>query len=77
MDLLRQKGKRLRPAKLPRPAPTIGRGCPAETFALRLSLITYVTRVLPANEQGDPHVAEHLLPLVYDELRKLAAQPVR
>ena len=25
-------------------------------------------------EAGDPHAAEHLLPLVYDELRKLAAQ---
>jgi RNA polymerase sigma factor (TIGR02999 family) len=33
-----------------------------------------VTRVLSAIEQGDPHAAEHLLPLVYDELRKLAAQ---
>ncbi len=33
-----------------------------------------VTRILSAIEQGDPHAAEHLLPLVYDELRKLAAQ---
>ena len=33
-----------------------------------------VTRVLGAIEQGDPHAAEQLLPLVYDELRKLAAQ---
>src|SRR5713101_402240 len=33
-----------------------------------------VTRVLSAIEQGDPHAAEHLLPLVYDELRRLAAQ---
>src|SRR3954468_13613120 len=33
-----------------------------------------VTRVLPAAEQDDPHAAELLLPLVYDELRKLAAQ---
>jgi RNA polymerase sigma factor (TIGR02999 family) len=33
-----------------------------------------VTRVLSAIEQGDPHAAEQLLPLVYDELRKLAAQ---
>jgi RNA polymerase sigma factor (TIGR02999 family) len=32
-----------------------------------------VTRVLAAIEQGDPHAAEQLLPLVYDELRKLAA----
>jgi len=32
------------------------------------------TRILSAVEQGDPHAAEQLLPLVYDELRKLAAQ---
>ncbi len=33
-----------------------------------------VTRILEAIEQGDSHAAEQLLPLVYDELRKLAAQ---
>jgi RNA polymerase sigma factor (TIGR02999 family) len=33
-----------------------------------------VTRILSAVEGGDPHAAEQLLPLVYDELRKLAAQ---
>jgi len=33
-----------------------------------------VTRILTAIEHGDPHAAEQLLPLVYDELRKLAAQ---
>jgi RNA polymerase sigma factor (TIGR02999 family) len=33
-----------------------------------------VSRILSAIEQGDPHAAEQLLPLVYDELRKLAAQ---
>ena len=33
-----------------------------------------VTRILCAIEQGDPHAASRLLPLVYDELRKLAAQ---
>jgi RNA polymerase sigma factor (TIGR02999 family) len=33
-----------------------------------------VTRVLSAMERGDPHAAEKLLPLIYDELRKLAAQ---
>jgi RNA polymerase sigma factor (TIGR02999 family) len=32
------------------------------------------THILSAIEQGDPHAAEQLLPLVYDELRKLAAQ---
>ena len=33
-----------------------------------------VTRILSGIEAGDPHAAEQLLPLVYDELRKLAAQ---
>jgi RNA polymerase sigma factor (TIGR02999 family) len=32
-----------------------------------------VTRILCAIDQGDSHAAEQLLPLVYDELRKLAA----
>jgi RNA polymerase sigma factor (TIGR02999 family) len=33
-----------------------------------------VTQILSAIEQGDPSAAAQLLPLVYDELRKLAAQ---
>src|SRR5256885_14257184 len=33
-----------------------------------------VTQILSAIEQGDPNAAEQLLPLVYQELRKLAAQ---
>ena len=33
-----------------------------------------VTRILNAMQQRDPHAAEQLLPLVYDELRRLAAQ---
>jgi RNA polymerase sigma factor (TIGR02999 family) len=33
-----------------------------------------LTHILCAIEQGDPHAAEQLWPLVYDELRKLAAQ---
>jgi RNA polymerase sigma factor (TIGR02999 family) len=36
--------------------------------------MTEVTRILSAIESGDPHAAEQLLPLVYDELRRLAAQ---
>ncbi len=36
--------------------------------------MTDVTRILSAIEQGDPSAAEELLPLVYQELRKLAAQ---
>jgi RNA polymerase sigma factor (TIGR02999 family) len=33
-----------------------------------------VSQILCAIDQGDPHAAEQLLPLVYEELRKLAAQ---
>ena len=33
-----------------------------------------VTRILAAIEHGDPQAAEQLLPLVYDELRRLAAR---
>jgi RNA polymerase sigma factor (TIGR02999 family) len=36
--------------------------------------VTALTRILSAIEQGDPHAAEQLLPLVYDELRQLAAK---
>src|SRR5262245_850729 len=36
--------------------------------------MTEVTRILNAIEWGEPEAAEQLLPLVYDQLRKLAAQ---
>jgi len=39
-----------------------------------LSFMSDVTHILSAIEQGDPSAAEQLLPLVYEELRKLAAQ---
>src|SRR5215468_1416874 len=54
----------LRAAKLSVRRGPLGRGTP----------MTDVTRILSAIEQGDPHAAEQLLPLVYDELRRLAAQ---
>jgi RNA polymerase sigma factor (TIGR02999 family) len=37
-------------------------------------MMSEVTQILSAIEQGDPHAAEQLLPLVYNELRQLAAQ---
>ena len=40
----------------------------------RVPPMSEVTRILSAIEQGDPHAAAQLLPLVYEELRKLAAQ---
>jgi RNA polymerase sigma factor (TIGR02999 family) len=42
---------------------------PAMLFAL-----SDVTQILSAIDEGDLHASEHLLPLVYDELRRLAAQ---
>jgi RNA polymerase sigma factor (TIGR02999 family) len=38
-----------------------------------LPFMSEVTHILSAIEQGDPHAAEQLLPLVYEELRRLAA----
>jgi ECF sigma factor len=38
-----------------------------------LSGVPDVTRILNAIERGDPHAAGDLLPLIYGELRKLAA----
>src|SRR5262245_51650093 len=38
-----------------------------------LGVVADVTHILNAVEAGDPRAAEELLPLVYDELRKLAA----
>src|SRR5438093_11337114 len=50
-----------------------------DVSSCRPSLLRYsggvsdVTRILAAVEQGDPKAADELLPLVYEELRKLAA----
>src|SRR5436190_16803405 len=41
-----------------------------------LIFMSEVTRILTAIERGDPHAAEQLLPLVYEELRRLAAQKI-
>src|SRR5262249_56900313 len=37
-------------------------------------VVSGVTRSMSRGEEGDPHAAEQLLPLVYEELRRLAAQ---
>ncbi len=59
---------------LPRrsPGPTIDP--PAIFRSGRDLLMNDVTQILEAVEQGDAHAAARLLPLLYDELRKLAAQ---
>jgi len=46
----------------------------ARFLAAIFTSMSDVTRILSAVEQGDPHAAEQLLPLVYDELRKLATE---
>lgn len=38
-----------------------------------MPVMSEVTRILEAASQGDPHAADQVLPLVYDELRRLAA----
>jgi RNA polymerase sigma factor (TIGR02999 family) len=47
---------------------------PATFWTVILERMSDVTQILSAIEQGDPHAAEQLLPLVYEELRRLAAQ---
>jgi RNA polymerase sigma factor (TIGR02999 family) len=43
-------------------------------FGRRTPSMSNISRVLSAIERGDPAAAEQLLPLVYDELRRLAAR---
>jgi len=47
---------------------------PSDRKRGKLATMHEVTRILSAIEQGDPHAAAQLLPLIYDELRQLAAQ---
>lgn len=49
------------------------RAVPLEPSSLGVKAMSEVTRVLTAIDQGDPQAADQLLPLVYDELRRLAA----
>src|SRR5437763_4864147 len=44
------------------------------SLAVIYGVMSEVTRILGAIEQGDPHAAGQLLPLVYNELRRLAAR---
>src|SRR5262245_12726146 len=57
----------------PRPAPAYNGDALwlVEPFGAPMS---EVTQILDAIEQGDPKAASQLLPLVYDELRRLAAE---
>ncbi len=59
--LVRLTAQWIRPTKM-----TQGRRC-------IIGVMTDVTQILSQIESGDPNAAEQLLPLVYEELRKLAA----
>jgi RNA polymerase sigma factor (TIGR02999 family) len=52
----------------------LGKDIPLKFSNISVPPMSEVTHILSAIEGGDPHAAEQLLPLVYDELRKLAAQ---
>jgi hypothetical protein len=52
----------------------VGEDNPLKFADMPVPPMNEVTRVLSAIDGGDPHAAEQLLPLVYEELRKLAAQ---
>src|SRR5688572_30841356 len=72
-------GNRLRvkcswPGTLPPPVDVRPRLWPVPSAAVMLDFMSDVTGILSAIEQGDASAAEQLLPLVYDELRRLAAQ---
>jgi RNA polymerase sigma factor (TIGR02999 family) len=47
---------------------------PLDTSSVGVPPMSEVTQILSAIEGGDPHAAEQLLPLVYEQLRKLATQ---
>jgi RNA polymerase sigma factor (TIGR02999 family) len=60
-----------------RSKPSFPRGSPFLQPALPRGIVAPmgpVTQILSAIEKGDPQAADELLPLVYDELRKLASQ---
>src|SRR5437667_10456923 len=65
---------RARRSKIPEPPREVGRGRSPGCSSLGVMPMNEVIRILSAIEQGDPSAASQLLPLVYDELRALAAQ---
>ena len=52
----------------------VGQEVLLDSLSVGVPPMSEVTRVLSAIEGGDPHATEQLLPLVYQELRQLAAQ---
>src|SRR5262245_9152182 len=64
----------MRGSTRPRPRSGNGHNVPPGPLSRSVPPMSDVTRILSAIEQGDPRAAEQLLPLVYEELRRLAAQ---
>src|SRR5262245_12624464 len=62
------------PGRGPGAAPSLLRDCGPAAGGVSWTAMSEVSLILRAIEQGDPSAAEQLLPLVYDELCKLAAQ---
>src|SRR5207247_910799 len=62
-----------RRSKIANPAPVAGEDLPLRPSSHSVPPMSEVTRILSAIEAGDPQAAEQLLPLIYDELRKLAS----
>jgi RNA polymerase sigma factor (TIGR02999 family) len=52
----------------------VGESIPLHFSSVWMPPMSEITRILSALEQGNPDATDQLLPLVYDELRKLAAQ---
>ena len=52
----------------------VGEDIRFDSTSVLVAPMNEVTRILSAIEGGDPQAAEQLLPLIYDELRRLAAQ---
>lgn len=62
---------RMKPTFVDRPRYVVLHACSKGAIISRI--MSDATQILSQIEQGDPSVAEQLLPLIYDELRKLAA----
>src|SRR5262249_40808157 len=73
-DLMAHQVRRAQRSMIPEPAPEVGGNVPPGATSALITPMNKVTHILAGIEAGDPHAAEQLLPLVYEELRKLATQ---
>src|SRR5262245_15339379 len=73
-DLTLHQVRRAHRSRIPNPLQKLGGDAPRGVASPFMPPMNEVTQILSDIEAGDPHAAEQLLPLVYNELRKLAAQ---